>query len=111
MANKDRLHLKAKKKAVDTTTVAGHDVKNDAKVAGGKAVDNGNAGAHRAARMRRVAGIRRRPKNDRSGSKSSDTPRASRSFFLRRTIPQDTRLGTPLYGRRDASPAGCIARV
>ena len=47
MANKDRLHLKAKKKAVDTTPVAGHDVKNDAKLAGGKAVDDGKAGAHK----------------------------------------------------------------
>jgi hypothetical protein len=47
MANKDRLNLKAKKKAVDTTPVSGHAVKDDAKVAGGKAVDDGKAGARK----------------------------------------------------------------
>ena len=43
MANKDRLHLKEKKKAVDTPPVAGHNVKDDAKVAGGKAVQRHTA--------------------------------------------------------------------
>ncbi len=47
MANKDRLHLKAKKTAVDTPAGTGHDSKNEAKVAGGKAVNDGKAGAHK----------------------------------------------------------------
>ena len=47
MANRDRLHLKAKK-TVDTTPAAAHEVKGDAKGAANRTNEGAGTGGHKA---------------------------------------------------------------